>query len=123
MIVDDGVVHVTTSDGVRYTSKSVVVTSSPNVLKSGLMKFSPPLPESVSAALETTCMNNIVKIILKFSEPCWPSNLHGMICSDKDMLIPEVWSPLPLIILTLILFLFLSLTLTLTPILILILSY
>merc|ERR1711871_374061 len=42
-------------------------------------------------ALETTYMNNIVKIILKFSEPCWPSNLHGMICSDKDMLIPEVW--------------------------------
>lgn len=28
---------------------------------------------------------------MKFSEPVWPKDLHGMIMTDKNFLLPEVW--------------------------------
>ena len=28
---------------------------------------------------------------MKFSEPAWPKDLHGMIMTEKDFLLPEVW--------------------------------
>lgn len=28
---------------------------------------------------------------MKFKEPCWPKDLHGMIMVDDDFLLPEVW--------------------------------
>ena len=31
------------------------------------------------------------QVIMKFSEPVWPRDLHGMIMVDDDFLLPEVW--------------------------------
>lgn len=28
---------------------------------------------------------------MKFTKPCWPQDLHGMIMVDDDFLLPEVW--------------------------------
>ena len=88
---DDDVVKVTAKNGTIYKAKSVVITSSPHVLKSGIMKFKPPLHNDIIDALDTTHMHNVVKVIMKFKEPVWPRGLHGMICSDKSMLMPEIW--------------------------------
>lgn len=79
------------TNGATYFARSVVVTSSPHVLKSGLVKFHPPLSAEFNEALETTNMHNIVKVFLKFSEPVWPDHLHGMIMTDPNMLLPEIW--------------------------------
>jgi monoamine oxidase len=80
-----------TEDGVAYYCHKLVITSSPLVLKSDKMIFSPPLSKEIKNALETTNMHNIVKVFLKFSEPVWPRDLHGMIMADEEMLLPEIW--------------------------------
>lgn len=90
-------VMVRTNTGETYYAESVVVTSSPHVLKSGLVSFHPPLAQTIKEALETTKMNTIVKVVMKFSEPVWPKGLRGMVMVDncannKDRwLLPEVW--------------------------------
>lgn len=88
---DSDVVTITSKDGMMYKSKTVIVTSSPHVLKSGIMQFNPPLPKTITDALETVNMNNTVKVLMKFSDVVWPHDLHGMICTDEDALIPELW--------------------------------
>lgn len=90
-----GISKITTAHGVSYYTKQIVVTASPHVLKSNVMEFQPPLPLEVNEALDSVEMHNIVKVILKFSKPCWPKDLHGMIMTDKDFLLPEVsWLPM-----------------------------
>jgi monoamine oxidase/cytochrome b involved in lipid metabolism len=84
-------VKLTTADGFTYYAKAVVVTSSPHVLKSGLVNFSPPLPPSFMEAIQGVNMRNIVKIVMKFSEPVWPKDLKGMIMVDENFVFPEVW--------------------------------
>lgn len=89
-----GLVKLTAGGGAHknnYYARTVVITSSPQVLKSGIMHFEPPLSPEVQAGLETTNMHNIVKVFLKFSKPVWPRNLHGMIMTDPDFLVPEMW--------------------------------
>ena len=88
---DRDVVTVTSMDGTMYKCKTVIITSSPHVLKSGNMQFNPPLPKMITDALETVNMNNTVKVLMKFSDVVWPKDLHGMICTDEDALIPELW--------------------------------
>jgi monoamine oxidase len=84
-------IKIKTIQGINYYTKSLVITSSPKVLKSNLMHFSPPLSNNILDAIQTTNMHNITKIILKFSRRCWPKNLHGMIISDNKYLLPEIW--------------------------------
>ena len=84
-------VTLTSAEGVKYISKSVIITSSPQVLRGGLMEFSPPLHKGITDALNCTNMHSAVKVLLKFKEPVWPSDLHGMICSGEDVVIPELW--------------------------------
>lgn len=86
-----GLVKVRTSTGVEYYAKSLVITSSPHVLNSGVMEFQPPLSEELKRSLDTVNMHNIVKVFLKFSEPVWPEGLHGMIMTDDSFLLPEIW--------------------------------
>lgn len=86
-----GLVKLKTSSGVTYYAKSLVITSSPHVLKSGVMEFQPALSEELKQSLDTVNMHNIVKVFLKFSEPVWPAGLHGMIMTDEDFLLPEIW--------------------------------
>lgn len=88
-------IKITTLNGITYYTKSLVITSSPHVLKSKIIKFEPELTPEIQEALDTTTMNNIVKVILKFSERPWPSNLHGMIMvntnDNSKFLLPEMW--------------------------------
>jgi hypothetical protein len=92
-------IRVTTVEGTEYLCRSIVVTSSPKVLLSNLMKFQPPLPSAKIAGLESLDMFRAMKIILKFKKRPWPKNLQGMIMSAKDCLVPEMWfrdvNPLP----------------------------
>ena len=89
--VNGGLVKLKTSTGVTYYARSLVITSSPYVLKSGIMKFQPDLTEELKASIDTVNMHSIVKVFLKFSEPVWPKKLHGMIMTDENMLLPEIW--------------------------------
>jgi monoamine oxidase/cytochrome b involved in lipid metabolism len=90
-------VMVKTKSGETYYAESLVVTSSPYVLKSGLVSFQPPLAPAIKEALDSTQMNTIVKVIMKFSEPVWPRGLRGMVMVDSSnkqqdkWLLPEVW--------------------------------
>jgi monoamine oxidase len=88
-------IKLTTLQGTPYYAKSVVITSSPHVMKSSLMTFNPPLSHDLQEALDTTRMNSIVKVILKFSKLPWPKDLHGMIMAnatpDHDFVLPEMW--------------------------------
>lgn len=88
---DVGLVQLQTAHGHTYYAKTIVVTSSPHVLKSGVMQFQPPLSPDIVEALNTVNMHSIVKVFLKFSQPVWPKNLHGMIFTSDDMLLPEIW--------------------------------
>jgi monoamine oxidase len=87
----DGLVKLKTSHGTVYYAKQIVVTSSPYVLKSGVMQFQPPLAPEIQDAIDSVLMNSIVKVIVKFSKPVWPRNVHGMIMTDERFLIPEMW--------------------------------
>lgn len=78
-------------NGHTYYCKSLVVSSSPHVLKSGLMNFEPKLSPELEEALKTTNMRSAVKVILKFSERPWPKDLNGLIVADKSLLVPEIW--------------------------------
>lgn len=83
-------VKVETKGGTTYYARTVVVTASPHVLKSELLRFDPPL-SGLREALDTVNMNSIVKVFLKFSRPVWPKNLAGMVIADDDFLLPEIW--------------------------------
>lgn len=84
-------VKVKTKAGATYYTKSVVVTSSPHVLRREVIKFDPPMSQELKDSVNSVNMNSIVKVFLKFSQPVWPKNLSGMIISDKDFLLPEIW--------------------------------
>lgn len=88
---DIGLVRLTTSSGTQYYAKNVVVTAPPPVIANKI-KFDPPLSEALQQALDSVYMHDVMKIFLKFSEPVWPKDLHGMIMAgNNEFLIPEVW--------------------------------
>mmetsp|Transcript_47483 Transcript_47483/g.82965 ORF Transcript_47483/g.82965 Transcript_47483/m.82965 type:complete len:386 (-) Transcript_47483:82-1239(-) len=88
---DTNIVTITTVDGVQYRARKLVMTPSPHVIQNNMISFSPALPQEVVEAYGCTKMNNITKVIMKFTKPCWPEHLHGMIMVDDDFLLPEVW--------------------------------
>jgi hypothetical protein len=79
------IVKVKTLVGATYYTKSLVITSSPHVLKSNLMQLDPPLSnEIVQALARTTNMHDAVKVIMIFKKPRWPKNIHGTIISNNS---------------------------------------
>ena len=84
-------VVVTTTQGLVARAKTVVLTCSPHVVKAGLIKFDPPLPEQTVKALHYTKMHPAMKVFLKFSRCVWPRHLAGMIIADKESLFPDIW--------------------------------
>jgi monoamine oxidase/cytochrome b involved in lipid metabolism len=88
---EGNIVKVITNDGVEYQAKNIVVTASPHVIQNKLLNFSPALPEEIEDAYNCVKMNSVIKVFLKFSEPVWPYNLHGMIMQDDNFLLPEIW--------------------------------
>ena len=78
---NDGVI-VTTTNGVQYKAKQVIITASINVLKSNIIQFQPPLPRSKTKALNRLDMGQNDKIILTFSEKFWKTSRIAFVASD-----------------------------------------
>lgn len=93
-VASDGhreLVRVTTTDGTLHTARCCVVTSSPKVLLSDLIKFNPPLSDAKIDGLKCVDMHPAMKIIFKFTRRFWPKNLQGMIMSCDNCVCPEMW--------------------------------
>lgn len=58
-----------------YQADFVIVTVSVGVLKSGMIKFSPELPEKKTNIINKMKMGNFNKLILEFKEPFWPKDI------------------------------------------------
>jgi monoamine oxidase len=72
------------------TASSVVVTPSIAVMKTNDIIFHPPLSITRSKIYHKIKMEPCIKIIVQFTKPFWPDDLHGMICADCT--IPEFWT-------------------------------
>jgi len=59
------------------------------VLRDGDISFSPPLAPHKVAALNRIHFGNAMKVLLKFNARPFPSDCHGIVCSDS--FIPEMW--------------------------------
>ena len=66
---DEGV-KVTTSQG-EFTAEQAVITLPVGVLKKGVVKFSPPLPEAKQTAINHLGMGVLNKVYLRFPEMFW----------------------------------------------------
>ncbi len=69
-------VSVTTDRG-NFTADAAIVTLPLGVLKSGNIKFSPPLPANKQAAINRLSMGVLNKVVLKFPQQFWPEEYHG----------------------------------------------
>ena len=69
---DDGVT-VRSASGQEISARAAVCTLPVGVLKSGSVRFAPELPESKRAALEVIEMGPVLKLLLHFRQPFWPS--------------------------------------------------
>jgi hypothetical protein len=55
------------------------------VLKAGVVKFDPPLPERKSIAIQRLGFGNLTKLVLHFDAPFWPANQYVFGFSPADM--------------------------------------
>lgn len=85
----DGNVKLTSSSGEVYEKNKVLVTSSINVLFSQMIDFSPGLPSTHLQAIGTIKMGAGLKIILKFNQAFWSSNMRSLY---GGTLVPEYWN-------------------------------
>ncbi len=71
----NGSVAVST-DGSTFEADAVVVTLPLGVLKSGAVRFDPPLPERKAQAIGRLGMGALTKVIVSFERPFWPPNQY-----------------------------------------------
>lgn len=69
-------VSVITEQG-DFTADAAIVTLPLGVLKSGKVKFSPPLPADKQRAIQRLNMGVLNKVLLKFPRQFWPETYHG----------------------------------------------
>lgn len=77
------------AQGEQMTADRVLITASINVLRSGLLQFTPLLPVEKRAAMSRLGMGNAVKVILGFREPFWPQEMYDIV--SPGGFIPELW--------------------------------
>ena len=75
----DGV-SVGAADGRVLSARAAIATLPLGVLASGAVEFVPALPESKQRAFADLVMGPIVKLLLHFSEPFWPTWLANLSC-------------------------------------------
>jgi hypothetical protein len=68
-------VRVTTDAG-PFEADAAIVTLPLGVLKSGAVRFDPPLPERKLQAIARLGMGSLTKVILTFERPFWPLNQY-----------------------------------------------
>lgn len=79
----DNQVIISTNQG-EYTADKVIVTVSLGVLKNGLIRFQPPLPEAKQKAIQSLGFGNLEKVILTFEEVFWKDTKHTMFFSATE---------------------------------------
>ncbi|HVX84835.1 MAG TPA: NAD(P)/FAD-dependent oxidoreductase [Phycisphaerae bacterium] len=85
-----------------YTGRAMVITVPIGVLQlpageEGHIAFEPELPAGKWAALDTLGMGNVVKVILRFSEPFWEKRVPDLdFCHAPGAAFPTWWTTLPL---------------------------
>eukprot|EP00854_Cymbomonas_tetramitiformis_P007280 gene7280-8669_t len=77
------------SSSFTHSASAVVMTASIPTLQRKVIDFSPPLPESKMRAIDSLRCHSALKMFAKFHEQFWPTDVHGMICSDSFA--PEIW--------------------------------
>ncbi|NEQ48169.1 MAG: FAD-dependent oxidoreductase [Leptolyngbya sp. SIOISBB] len=70
-------VQVQTAADQTYTAQQVVITLPLALLKANTVEFVPPLPEAKLKAIQGLGAGHITKLILKFDQPWWPSELES----------------------------------------------
>lgn len=75
----DGVV-VRSREGLEVSGRAAISTLPVGVLKSGAVRFSPPLPPGKQSALENLVMGPVLKILLRFEERFWPRWVANLGC-------------------------------------------
>jgi len=80
----DAGVKVTTSQG-EFTAEQAVITLPVGVLKKGVVKFSPPLPEAKQTAINHLGMGVLNKVYLRFPEMFWDEEVDwiGYMSANK----------------------------------------
>jgi monoamine oxidase len=75
----DGVT-VVAADGRTLSARAAIATLPLGVLASGAVEFVPSLPESKRRAFADLVMGPVLKVLLRFSEPFWPTWLANLNC-------------------------------------------
>jgi monoamine oxidase len=78
---------VTSKTGERLTCRTLVVTVPTSVFLD--IAYTPSLPPAKQVAVESFGMRRAAKVLMHFTTRFWPSNTHGVICSDS--FVPEFW--------------------------------
>jgi polyamine oxidase len=66
------------SDDASYHADKVIITLPLGVLKQGKIIFNPPLPISKTDAIQQLAMGVLDKIIMKFAQPFWQSDIPSL---------------------------------------------
>ncbi len=86
----DGV-EVETSGGI-YNARAVVVTLPLAVLKAGVVRFDPVLPQAKREAIDALMMLPAMKLLFRFSEPFWDRDMTFLSGNDP---VPVWWTNRP----------------------------
>ena len=78
------------TDRERWQASSVVVTVPIGVLKTGRIRFDPPLPPTVRAALDRIGAGRVAKAFFVFDEPFWAPDRTFWVASDPPAPL-ELW--------------------------------
>ena len=75
-----------TEDNSSYTADKIVITTPVKILQDGLISFSPGLPESKIAAINSITMGAGIKVFMEFKEKFYPDILSfsSLISDDRD---------------------------------------
>jgi monoamine oxidase len=73
-------VRVVAGDGRELSARAAISTLPLGVLKSGAVRFVPELPEGKRSAFAHLEMGPVLKLLLRFREPFWPSWLTNLGC-------------------------------------------
>ncbi|CAE7500735.1 FLD [Symbiodinium sp. CCMP2592] len=76
----DDHVRITLENGDKLLARTVVVTVSVGVLKSGQIRFKPELPQEKQEAIQRMGFGHVEKCILTFDNDTWETLKHGVHC-------------------------------------------
>ena len=85
-----GVVVHATSGG--YRARNVIATLPLGVLKSGLVVFDPPLPETHRTAIRSMKMGVLNKVVLRYSKAFWPDETGHFAYLSEDYGVLAEWA-------------------------------